>query len=68
MSEQQLLTDLAIAERNTKNKLKYYQLRFADEIRDAFLTNNVNTYFDLVRKDLDRALELRDLALRENLL
>ncbi len=68
MSEQQLLTDLAIAERNTKSKLKYYQLRFADEIREAFAANNVNSYFDLVRKDLGRALELRDLAVRENLL
>jgi len=68
MSEQQLLTDLAVAERNTKGKLKYYQLRFAEEIRDAFTKNNVNTYFDLVRKDLKKALELRELALKENLL
>jgi len=68
MGEQELITDLAIAERNVNEKIKYCDVHFGNEIRNAFTKYNVNTYIDLVRADLKNALKLRDLAIKENLL
>jgi hypothetical protein len=68
MTTQQLLTDLAVAERNTKHMLKYHEIKFADEIRDVFDRYKVSTYLDLVEKFPQRSLELRALAIKENLL
>ncbi|HOO70983.1 MAG TPA: hypothetical protein PK926_04410 [Spirochaetota bacterium] len=68
MTTQKLLTDLAIAERNTKHMLKYHDLNFAEEIRDVFDKYKVSTYLDLVEKYPQRSLELRALAIKENLL
>ena len=68
MTTQKLLTDLAIAERNTKHMLKYHDLNFAEEIREVFDKYKVSTYLDLVEKYPQRSLELRALAIKENLL
>ena len=68
MTTQQLLTDLAVAERNTKHMLKYQEISFAEEIRDAFERYRLSTYLDLVEKYPKRSLELRALAIKENLL
>ena len=68
MTTQQLLTDLAIAERNTKHMLKYHEIKFAEEIRDAFDRYKISTYLDLVEKYPQRSLELRALAIKENLI
>jgi hypothetical protein len=68
MTTQKLLTDLAIAERNTKHMLKYHELTFAEEIRDVFEKYKVSTYMDLVEKFPQRSLELRALAIKENLI
>ncbi|HPR47049.1 MAG TPA: hypothetical protein PK341_03575 [Spirochaetota bacterium] len=68
MTTQKLLTDLAIAERNTKHMLKYHDLNFAEEIRDVFDKYKVSTYLDLVEKYPQRSLKLRALAIKENLL
>ena len=68
MTTQQLLSDLAVAERNTKHILKYHEISFAEEIRDAFEKYRISTYLDLVEKYPQRSLELRALAIKENLL
>ena len=68
MLEQQLLTELAVAERNTTHNLRFNRLRYAKEVTDAFTTKNVSSYYDLVRRDAKIALQLRELAIRENLI
>ena len=68
MGEQELLTDLAVAERNTKGKRCLEKIYFAEEVRHAFVQNHVETYMDLVRVDMSEALRLRNMAVREHLL
>lgn len=68
MTEQELLTDLAVAETNMQSKLKYHRFFFRDEVRNAFSKTKVRTYFDLVQMDVKRALELRSLAIKLQLL
>ena len=68
MTEQELLTDLAIAERNMKRKSSIYSVTFFKSVTDAFRTTRTNSFADLVEKDTRCALALRDLAVRENLL
>ena len=68
MLEKQLLTELALAERNSTHELRYNRLRYANEVSNVFTMINVTTYFDLIRTDAKRALELRKLAKRENLI
>ncbi len=68
MTAQKLVSDLAIAERNTKHMLKYHELNFAEEIREIFEKYKVSTYLDLVEKYPQRCLELRALAIKENLI
>jgi len=68
MEAQKLLTDLAVAERNTNIELKLNRLRFANEVSNVFASNNVNTYYDLVTNNTREALVLRKLAVKEHLL
>ena len=68
MTEQELLTDLAVAERNMQSKLKFRRFYFRDEVRNVFSKTKVRTYFDLVQTDLDMAIQLRDLAVKLQLL
>ncbi|MCP4132390.1 MAG: hypothetical protein GY754_15570 [bacterium] len=68
MGVQELITDLAVAERNVQGKLKHAAIHFGNEVRNAFAKNKVNTYLDLVNVDLKKALELRELAVREKLI
>jgi len=68
MEEQQLLTDLAIAEKNMRSKLKFGRPEFADELTDAFREYHVESFLDLVRADMHKAIELRQLAVKEELL
>jgi hypothetical protein len=68
MSEQKLFTDLAIAERNSKRNVNKKKIHFALEVREAFIKNNVDSFLDLVRKDIKTALQLHELASREQLL
>jgi len=68
MLEQQLLMELAVAERNTSYELRYNRLRFTNEVMRVFTTKKVSTYFDLIKADARKALELRDLAIKESLI
>ncbi len=68
MEAQQLLSELAIAERNAEVELKYNRLRYANEVSNVFATNNVTTYYDLVRTNVRQAIYLRKLAIKEHLL
>ena len=68
MEAQKLLSDLAIAERNSDIALKYNRLRYSNEVSNIFADINVATYYDLVRKDVRKALYLRKLAVKEHLL
>lgn len=68
LDEQQLLTDLAIAERNMKHKSKRYNLLFFNQTSEAFRKTKTRTYFDLVRADVNLAVHLRELAIREKLI
>ena len=68
MTEQELLTDLAVAERNMKQKSIVYSVNFFNRISDAFKITNASSFADLVNSDLMLALELRDLAVKENLI
>ena len=62
MGEQELFTDLAIAERNTKGKHHLDKVYFAEAVRDAFRKTQVDTYYDLIHSDLKLALQLRTIA------
>jgi hypothetical protein len=64
----QLLGDLAVAERNIKDRIKYFRISFDEEVRKAFIENKVESYFDLIRADYGKAIELRELAVREKLI
>jgi len=68
MTEQQLLTDLALAERNMKRKSKVYSVEFFKGVTKAFTSTKSTSFADLVRSDIELALTLRDLAVKENLL
>ena len=68
MLEQQLLTDLAVAEKNSWSMIKFYDVSYVDEVNYAFQKNNVFSYFDLVQVDLRKAMELRKIAIGERLL
>jgi len=68
MEAQQLLSELAIAERNSEVDLKYNRLRYANEVSNVFATNNVTTYYDLVKINARQAFYLRKLAIKEHLL
>ncbi|PKL41213.1 MAG: hypothetical protein CVV44_00835 [Spirochaetae bacterium HGW-Spirochaetae-1] len=68
MTAQQLLCDLAIAERNMEVQLKYNRLRYSNEVSNMFTVNDVSTYYDLIQKNIRQALALRRLAKREHLL
>ena len=68
MLEQQLLTELAVAERNTSYELRYNRLRFTNEVMKVFSLEKVSSYFDLIRTDVKKALELRDIAKKEKLI
>jgi hypothetical protein len=68
MTEQQLLTELAIAERNMKRKSAIYSVAFFKSVTEAFRSTRTHTFADLVRKDLRQAVALRELAIKEKLL
>jgi hypothetical protein len=68
MTEQQLLSELAIAERNMKKKSSIYSVTFFKSVTDAFRRTDTHSFADLVRKDVKGALALRELALKEKLL
>ncbi len=68
MEEQQLLTDLAIAEKNLRGRMKINRPVYADRLMDAFREYSVHSFMDLVEADINKAVELRDLARVENLL
>jgi hypothetical protein len=68
MGPQELLSDLATAERNNDVELKYNRLRYSNEVSNVFAVNEVATYYDLIKKNLRQALELRRTAIRERLL
>ncbi len=68
MTEQQLLTDLAVAERNMKRKSSVYSVTFFKSVTDAFKSTATHSFADLVQKDISMALQLRDIAVQEKLL
>lgn len=68
MNAQQLLTDLAVAERNMKLRSRNYSILFFNKVSDAFRQTHATSYFDLVEKDVSLALELHAVAENENLL
>ncbi len=68
MTEQQLLTDLAVAERNMKRKSSIYSIDFFKNVTDAFKMTRTNSFADLIKTDPQKALALRDLAVKEKLL
>lgn len=68
MTEQQLLTDLAVAERNMKRKSSVYSVTFFKSVTDAFKVTATHSFADLVQKDVQVALQLRDIAIEEKLL
>ena len=68
MSTEELYTDLAIAEKNSKKNVNKRKIHFSLEVREAFIKNRVNSFFDLVYVDAKGAMRLRDLAVKEELL
>lgn len=68
MMDQNLLTDLVIAEMNIRNRIKLNKISYNDEVRKAFKDNEVTSFFDLIVYDMGKAKELRKLAKREHLL
>lgn len=63
-----LLTELVVADMNIKSISKIRRISFNDEVRKAFKQYQINSYFDLIRFDMDKAKELRNLAVNEQLL
>lgn len=68
MTEQQLLTDLAVAERNMKQKSIVHSVDFFNRVSDAFRLTKANSFAELIQTDLRLALELRELAIKEKLI
>ena len=68
MTEQELLTNLAVAERNMKQKSIVYSVDFFNKVADAFRLTKANSFAELINIDLRLALELRELAIRERLI
>ncbi len=68
MTEQQLLTDLAVAERNMKQKSIVYSVNFFNKVADAFRITRATSFAQLVEADLKLALVLRELAIKEKLI
>ena len=68
MTEQELLTDLAVAERNMKQKSIVYSVDFFNKVADAFRLTRANSFAELINVDLRLALELLDLAIKERLI
>ena len=68
MVDRQLLTDLVSAEMNIRNVIKMYPISFNDEVRKTFMEYQVESYFDLIKSDTRKAIELRRLAVKEHLL
>ena len=68
MNNQELFTDLAMAEMNAKKIRSTRKIVFLQAVRDAFVNNNVNSFFDLVVNNAGAALTLKELALEEKLL
>ena len=68
MTEQELLTDLAVAERNMKQKSIVYSVDFFNQVADAFRMTKANSFAELINLNLRLALELRELAIKERLI
>jgi hypothetical protein len=68
MTYQELLNDLSIAERNSSTKIWHGRLRFSNEVTKVFGDKNINSFIDLIQLDLNGALKLRRMAVREKLL
>lgn len=66
--DKKLLTDLVVADMNIKSISKIRKISFNDEVRKVFKEYQINSYFDLIRFDADKAIELRKLAVNEQLL
>ncbi len=66
--DKKLLTDLVIADMNIKSRSKVSKISFNDEVRKVFKFYQINSYFDLILFDTDKAMELRNLAVNEQLL
>ena len=68
MNVQELITDLAVAERRIKDVIKFRDINYGHEVDDAFEKHHIRTYYDLLQVDLEKALDLRDLAIKEKLI
>ena len=70
MTYQELLNDLSIAERNSSQKIWHGRLRFSNEVTKVFGDKNINSliHLILIQLDLNGALKLRRMAVREKLL
>ena len=68
MEYQHLLFDLVTADINIKTKIKDYSFVFIEEVRNSFKRNDVRSFSDLILVNLEQALKLRKLAMKEKLL
>ncbi len=68
MVDQQLLTDLVLAEMNIRKMLKISKISFNDVVRKTFMEYEVNSFYDLIKYDELKALELREIAKKERLI
>jgi hypothetical protein len=68
MVDQQLLTDLVLAEMNIRKMIKINKISFNDIVRKTFMDYEVNSFYDLIKFDELKALELREIAKKEHLI
>jgi hypothetical protein len=68
MVDQQLLTDLVLAEMNIRKMIKISKISFNDVVRKTFMEYEVNSFYDLIKFDELKALELREIAKKERLI
>ncbi len=68
MVDQKLLTDLVSAEMNIRKMIKINRISFNDVVRKTFMEYEVNSFYDLIKYDEVKALELREIAKKEHLI
>jgi len=66
--QQQLLSELAIAEKTMHEMEKYTSVRYYEAVLNAFTKNRVQSFMDLVMKNESTARRLRRIARQEKLL
>ena len=71
MTEQQLVAELAMADLAASELAagdELGEVTYFTEVAEAFKSNKVESYLDLIALNVEKALELRNIAVKEKLL